>query len=80
MNHFAIKSIQKAKVGKSGEECKVLSESYREYDGPYTMTKGGKKLVAILNLVGKKVKLQVDTAAAKNVIIKEDYEKIGVRA
>ena len=42
-----------------------------------TVTKEGKKLIAILNLEGKDIRCQLDTAAARNIITSDYYEKLG---
>ena len=83
-NHFEGACMQKARDLKSGnlktgEPCMTMGEPQPLHEEllAITVTKEGKKLIAILNLEGKDIRCQLDTAAARNIITSDYYEKLG---
>ena len=79
MNHFEAKCMTKAKEAKTGAQCMALDEPGGGYDEllAVTVSKEGKKLLATLTLEGREVQCQLDTAAARNIMTKVDYERLG---
>ncbi|XP_067949472.1 uncharacterized protein [Watersipora subatra] len=78
-NHFEAACMQKARDRKTGDQCMTMGEPTQEYDEllAITVIKDGKKLIAKLDLDGREVRCQLDTAAARNIITSDYYRKLG---